>query len=277
MGGISDYIEQYVIDELKHFNEGRKSDKGIYYILLPTLKTAYYTLWFYNPEAVYHPSVYVANLDINAMGSVTKAMKTVSNSYACLSITNQLDATSGNGDDIIMFGKYRGYHLFQIYLIDPKYIGWIADKFEARVKSEQRFKEMAVTYNQVHLDLHTRRIYKIPVSHHVGSPGEKLKDLELTITRVRLEDDPYRTKVVDGTTYFYVDQLLTASDPAGNLFFISVKATDRSLDSGKLSNSSYAYKTGDVLFITSAKVLKHVVSRNIKYTKLGYIKIKAFK
>lgn len=277
MGEIFEYIEQFVIDELKRFNAGRRSDKGIYYVLLPNSKTAYYTLWFYNPNAVHHPSVYLANLDMNAMGSVSKAMKIISNSYAQLTVTNQLDSTSGNGDDIIMFGKYRGYHLYQIYTIDPRYISWIADKYEARVKSEQRFKEMAVTYSQVHLDLNTPRIYKVPISQHIGTPGEKLTGLQLTITRVRIEDDPYKTRVVQGTPYFYVDQLLTAADQAGNLFFFSVKAKGRSLASDTLSNSDYAYKAGDVLDIASAKVLKHIVSRTIKYTKLGYLKIKTFK
>lgn len=35
MSNISDYIEQFVLDKLNMFNEGRNEDKGVYYILLP--------------------------------------------------------------------------------------------------------------------------------------------------------------------------------------------------------------------------------------------------
>lgn len=140
------------------------------------------------------------------------------------------------------------------------------------MKSEHRFKELAMTYSQVYLDLQTRRRYKVPVSHFVGTPGEKLTDLTLTITRVRLEDDYYKTKVIDGIAYFYVDQLLTAVDTAGNLFLFVMKATDRSLSSRTLPAGCHLYQAGEKVVIRSAKILRHVELRNIKYTKLGYIK-----
>lgn len=272
MADIFEYIEQCVIDKLTLFNEGKSSGKGSYYMLMPGPDTACYTLWFFNPKAVYHPYVRLNNLDIDAINSVNKAIRIVANTFYTLEIISSLESSPTNGDDIITFGKYRGYHLQDIYLIDPKYVAWIAGKYEAHVKSEQRFKEMAITYSQAYMDLHTPRIYKIPVSQYVGVPGEKLTGLHLTIIRVRLEDDSYKTCIIRGTPSFYVDQLITASDEAGNLFFLSVKATDRSLESGTLSHSAYPYKVGEKLEIISAKVLKHVVSRNIKYTKLGYVR-----
>lgn len=272
MADIFDYIEQCVIDKLNLFNEGRKPDKGVYYIVMPDSKTAYYTLWFFNPSAVHHPYIRLNNLDLDAINSVNKAMRIVVNSYYSLKITSRIESSPDNGDDIITFGKYRGYHLQDVYSIDPKYVCWIADKYEAHVKSEQRFKEMSVTYRLVYLDLRTPRIYKLPISQHIGTPGDKLTGLRLTIVRVRLEDDPYKTCVQKGTPCFYVDQLITASDEAGNLFFLSVKATDRSLASNTLSYSAHPYKVGEKLEISSAKVLKHMISRNVKYTKLGYVR-----
>ena len=83
-----------------------------------------------------------------------------------------------------------------------------------------RFKELAVTYSKIYLDLQTRKKYKMPVSRFVGTPGEKLSDLKLTITKVRIEDDSYKTQIIRGTEYFYVDQLLTAVDIAGNYFLL---------------------------------------------------------
>ena len=63
----------------------------------------------------------------------------------------------------------------------------------------------------------------MPVSRFVGTPGEKLSDLKLTITKVRIEDDSYKTQIIRGTEYFYVDQLLTAVDIAGNYFLLRIK------------------------------------------------------
>lgn len=270
--GITKEIEKIILQKLESFNHGRSSEKGRYYILLPNEKTLYYTLWFYSPVSVYHSFIYLSTLELNAIGSVNKALKMVSNSFLSLSIIREIDSSLDNGDDLITFGKYKGHHLQDIYTIDPKYVLWIADKYQPHVKSEYRFKELATTYSQVYLDLQTRRRYKIPNSHFVGTPGEKLSDLHLTITRVMLEDDFYKTKVTNGIPYFYVDQLITAVDTAGNLFLFAFKATDRSLASRTLPAGSHAYQPGEKVKISSAKILKHVELRNIKYTKLGYLK-----
>lgn len=274
MSSITDYIEQYILDKLNAFNEGRNADKGVYFILLPNEKSAYYTLWYYNPAAEYHPNIFLSTLDVNAINSVEKAMKAVANSLTTLIVRLHMDSISHNADDMISFGKYRGYHLFEVATIDPKYITWIANKYEARVQSERRFKELAATYSWVYQDLNTSRAHKVPVSHFVGTLNEKLSDLHLTIQRVKAEDNPYKTRVIRGTTHFYVDQKIVATDESGNLFFFTIRATDRSLESGKLSNSDHAYQTGEILHIRSAKVIKHYTSRNIRYTKLGYIKLK---
>lgn len=274
MSNISDYIEQFVLDKLNVFNEGRNEDKGVYYILLPNEKTAYYTLWFYNPTAEYHPNVFLSTLDVNVINSIGKAMTTVANSFAKLTIKIRIASISHNADDMISFGKYRGYHLFEVALIDPKYVTWIANKYEARAQSERRFKELAATYSWVYQDLNTSRTHKMPVSRFVGEIDEKLTDLHLTIRRVKIEDNPYKTSIIRGTTHFYVDQKIIAADDSENLFFFTIRSTDRSLESGKLSNSDHAYTVGEKLHIRSAKVIKHYMSRNIRYTKLGYVKFK---
>lgn len=274
MDNISGYIEQFVLDKLNTFNEGRNTDKGMYFILLPNEKTAYYTLWFYNPRAEFHPNVFLSTLDVNAINSVEKAMKTTANSFARLTVKMGLESISHNADDIVSFGKYRSYHLFEVAAIDPKYVTWIANKYEARVQSERRFKELAATYSWVYQDLNTSRMHKVPVSRFIGTIDEKLNDLHLSVRRVKVEDNPYKTRSVRGTTHFYVDQKIVASDESGNLFFFTIRASDRSLESGKLSNADHAYQAGEIMHIRSAKVIKHYTSRNIRYTKLGYIKTK---
>lgn len=276
--GIEAELERAVFEKLQTFNAGRSADKGRYYILLPHDKNVYYTLWFYNPQATYHPYIFLETLELNVFSSLNKAIRLLANSYLPLWITNRADLLvagfAGNGDDLITFGKYKGHRLQEVYTIDPRYVTWLSDKYEPRVKNEHRFKELAVTYKQVYFDLHIPRKYKIPVSQYVGKIGEKLSQLALTVIRVKIEDDPYKTSVINGTASFYVDQFITAADWNGNLYLFTVKATHRSLQSGVLSPYSHPYKAGEKLFLASAKVLKQFESRNVKYTKLGYIKFK---
>lgn len=271
--GITEEILKMIRGKLEVFNRGKVAGKGRYYILLPNEKTLYYTLWFYNPLAVYHSFIYLSSLELNAIGSVAKAMRLTANSYLPLSIIREIDSYVENGDDLILFGRYRGHHLQEIYTIDPRYLLWLADKYEPRVKSEHRFKEMAANYAQAYLDLQTRRRYKTSSSQFVGEVGGRLTDFSLTVVRVRVTDDHYKTKIVGGVPHFYVDQLLTATDEAGNLFLLTMKAIDRSLVSGMLATGSHAYVYGEKLKIASAKILKHVELHTIKYTKLGYVKL----
>lgn len=277
--GIEDELKKAVQEKLDTFNQGKSADKGRYCILLPHEKQVYYTLWFYNPAASYHSFVFLELLELNLLSSLNKAMRLLANSYRQLALIRHTDqlftGLSGNGDDIITFGKYKGHCLQEIYTIDPRYIGWLADKYEPRVKNAFRFKELAVTYNQVHLDLHTPRKYKAPIGRYTGRPGERLTNFTLTVIRVRIEDDPYKSSVVAGTPYFYVDQRIVAADDNGNLFVFTVKAPGRSLQSRTLSIYSHPYRTGEKVEIASAKVLKHFESKNSKYTKLGYLKFKS--
>lgn len=274
---INNEVERVILEKLNTFNVGKTSDKGRYYILMPNEKTVYYTLWFYNPVAMYHHFVFLDMLEMNILNSLNKAIKILANSYWSLGITQHtdqlFDTFTNNGDDIITFGKYRGRTLQEIYVIDPRYITWLADKYEPRVRNEYRFKELATTYSRVYFDLHTPRKYKVHTSQYIGNPGEKITNLSLVVVRVRIEDDPYKTRMVRGTQYFYVDQIVTAIDTGGNLFNFLIKAPDRSLQSRMLSPYAHPYQAGEKIFLSSAKVMKHFESHNVKYTRLGFIKI----
>lgn len=270
--GINEEIQKIIFEKLNAFNQGKTSGKYRYDILLPNAKTRYYTLWFYNPDAAFHPFIFLCMLDLNSINSIQKAIQIVSNSFYPLLLTSKVYSSFDNGDDILTFGKYRGYHLYQVNTIDPRYISWIADKYEPRVKSEQRFKDLAISYSFIHQDLHTPQKYKIPVSQHIGAVGDKLMNLALTITHVRLEDNPYKTRIQRGVEQFYVDQIITAADTAGNLYLLIVRAKDYSLASQTLNAFSHGYQTGEQIQLSSAKIIKHFESRHVKYTKLGYIK-----
>ena len=94
--GISGEIQKMILDKLNTFNRGKTSDKGRYYILLPTSKTLYYTLWFFTPSATYHATIYMANLDLHAISTVNKSIKMVSYSVLTLVITTYIKDTPDN-------------------------------------------------------------------------------------------------------------------------------------------------------------------------------------
>lgn len=265
---------QLIRERLDLFNEKRTAEEGQYFIIFPSDKSLYYTLWFFAPSATYYSYIFISNLELNAFSSANKAIRILSNSSHRLSLDDNIEPVQHNGDDIIMFGKYRSRHLQDIYAIDPGYVSWLADKYEPQVKSEFRFKELAVNYKKVYLDLQAKRISRNMSGAFVGKPGEKMQNLKLSILKVRVEDDPYKTRLVNGVEYFYVDQLITATDTDGNLFSFTIKAADRSLVSRTLAPGTHTYQKGDTIEITSSKILKHFESHDRKYTKIGYLKIK---
>lgn len=262
-----------ILDKLDSFNVGRATDKGRYYILVPSPTRRYYTLWFYRPEAVFHPVIYLMDLELSALGSVSRAIRELTHTLLPLFITNDIRRSPDNGDDLISFGKYRGYHLYDINRIDPRYVAWLADKYEPHVKSEARLKELAASYRFVYLDLHTRKHYKTAAIGFAGAPGDKLTNLNLTIVKVRVEDDPYKTRIEGGIPRFFVDQLLTAIDTEGHRFLLRMKNKAYSLASGVLPAGVHAYQVGEKLHIKSAKVLKQIETPNIRLTRIGYIKL----
>lgn len=128
-----------------------------------------------------------------------------------------------NGDDLIFFGKYRGHFLHEILKIDPAYLSWVAYKFIPKIPKQERFVKIAQAYHSIHLDIMIRKSReKRSSSRYLGELGEKLTDLKLKVTRVRLEDDPYKTRVNGTTPQFFVKQVLTLTDASGNLVTMSI-------------------------------------------------------
>ncbi len=271
---ISPEIQRLIEQKLADHNRERSPAQGQYIVVAPREGVLYFSLWYQHPEAAHYPYIYLFNLELNALSSVESAMQEIANSFLPLAYMDALTLPPDQGDDIILFGKYRGYHLWEIYRIDPHYIQWIAEKFEVKTRNDHRFKELAISYNKVFLDLKTGKNYKKSASQFVGAVGEKLTNLHLKIVHVRFEDDSYRTRTIDSIVHYYVDQLITAVDKDDNRFFLTIKAADRSLNSQVVATGSHIYTPGEYLHLLSAKVLKQYISHHTQYTKLGYLKFK---
>ena len=178
-----------------------------------------------------------------------------------------------NGDDLIFFGKYRGHFLHEILKIDPSYLSWIAYKFTPKIPKQERFVKIAQAYHSIHLDIMQRKSReKRSSSRYLGELGEKLTDLKLKVTRVRLEDDPYKTRVNGTTPQFFVKQILTLTDASGNLAVMSIPSKNPSAVSCTLSGIEHEYRLGEIIYIESAKVSRRYESYGSKYTRLSHVK-----
>ena len=178
-----------------------------------------------------------------------------------------------NGDDLIFFGKYRGHFLHEILKIAPSYLSWIAYKFTPKIPKQERFVKIAQAYHSIHLDIMQRKSReKRSSSRYLGELGEKLTDLKLKVTRVRLEDDPYKTRVNGTTPQFFVKQILTLTDASGNLAVMSIPSKNPSAVSCTLSGIEHEYRLGEIIYIESVKVSRRYESYGSKYTRLSHVK-----
>ena len=178
-----------------------------------------------------------------------------------------------NGDDLIFFGKYRGHFLHEILKIDPAYLSWVAYKFIPKIPKQERFVKIAQAYHSIHLDIMIRKSReKCSSNRYLGELGEKLTGLKLKVTRIRLEDDPYKTRVNGTTPQFFVKQILTLTDASGNLVIISIPSKNPSAVSCTLSGIEHEYRLGDIIYIASAKVSRRYESYGSKYTRLSHVK-----
>ena len=207
--GISENEQALLYAKLNEYNRGRASfkEEGVYLVVLPRPGKPNYSLWLYSPLPEKQSILYIHDLspDINESLRVASTMFYYSRMQS-------------NGDDLIFFGKYRGHFLHEILKIDPSYLSWIAYKFTPKIPKQERFVKIAQAYHSIHLDIMQRKSReKRSSSRYLGELGEKLTDLKLKVTRVRLEDDPYKTRVNGTTPQFFVKQILILTDASGNL------------------------------------------------------------
>lgn len=273
--GLSTEQQTQLYEQLRRYNEGRDSYKvsGAYLIVLPYAGKSRCSLWFYSPEVEKNPILFVDDL----LESVTESLRRAS--ALCFHSVRKLFIVEYNekrmathGDDLIGFGKYRGHYLYEVLKIDPAYVNWIASKYTPRIPKQVRFTQMARAYMSAYVDFSRQKPTR-GASQYLGKKGERLKDLSLRITHIRLEDDPYRTCTAGGSTVFYVSQVLYAEDRTGNRVILSLPALYPSLMSGKLSAMERAFRVGEIIRIASARISQAFTYKGIKYTRLNYVKL----
>lgn len=274
---ISDNEQALLYAQLNEYNRGRASFKeaGVYLLVLPRPGKPSYSLWLYSPLPERQSILYIHDLSPDINESLRMASTMFYYSRRCLILMDYNEKRmQSNGDDLIFFGKYRGHYLHEVLKIDPAYLSWIAYKFTPRIPKQERFVKIAQAYHSVHLDLMLRKAKeKRTASRYLGEVGEKLTDLKLKVIRVRLEDDPYKTRVNGTTPQFFVKQMLTLNDASGNLVTMSIPSKNPSAVSCTLSGLEHEYRPGDIIYVASAHVARQYENRGSKYTRLNHVKL----
>lgn len=261
--------------KLNEYNRNRASFKeaGAYLVVLPRPGHDCYSVWIYSPLPQRQAIWFIHDLspDINEALRMASTMFYFSRRPLLIVDYNEKRMQS-NGDDIISFGKYHGHYLHEILKIDPAYLSWIAYKYTPRIPKQERFVTIARVYHSVHLDIMQRKVQqKKETGRFLGEIGETLKDITLKVTRVRLEDDPYRTRVTGTSVQFYVRQIINLVDPAGNMAVMKLSSKNPSQASCQLSAFDHEYKPGEIVHIASARVLRTYENNGSKFTRLSHV------
>lgn len=275
--GISETEQALLYAKLSEYNRGRASFKeaGAYLVVLPRPGHACYSVWVFSPQLERRSILFIHDLSPDVNEALRMASTMFYFSKRCLLVVEYNEKRmQSNGDDIISFGKYRGHYLHEILKIDPAYLSWIAYKYTPRIPKQERFVEIARAYHSVHLDLMQRKArQKKEASRFLGETGEKLTNLTLKVVRVRLEDNPYKTRVIGATVEFYVRQVMTLMDTSGNLAVIKLASKNPSRTSCQLSAFDHEYKAGEIVHIASARVAHTYSNNGTKYTYLSHVVI----
>ena len=275
--GLSGTEQARLYEKLEQYNQGRASYKevGVYLVVLPRAEGQPYTLWVYSPLPERQTIFYLCDLSPD----VQEALRTAST--LCFYSVRRLLLVEYNarrmqskGDDLVSFGKYRGHYLHEVLHIDPAYLAWIAFKFRPRIPKQERFVQIAKIYHSVYLDVQRRkmRVKQPPAGRFLAAEGERVAGLRLTVLAVCVEDNPYKTRVRNGVPFFYVRQVLTLRDAAGNRAVVHVNARTASRHSGQLPALERAYRVGEEVTVESARVIRTYTAGNVCYTRLAYVR-----
>lgn len=263
---LSPEMVEQTLNRIRSFNTGRTTTHGTYVISLATSFRPYYALWRIFPER--QAPLFIRTLAVTFDAAVERAIVLLQNCNVSLEYMDNsfFEPFYGQGDDIIPFGKYRGKRMAEIYYIEPSYILWLANKFQPAEQRYERLTELAKLFSVVHFELTVQKRKIASVSQYVGKPGDKLKELFVTVLNVRLQVDGYKLD-------FYVDQNVLAADRDGNRFTFLVKAAAQSLTPKALSCRSRKITLQETLHILSAKVMSQYEIHGVRYTRLGYVRL----
>lgn len=276
--GIPEAEQALLYAKLNEYNRGRMyyKEAGAYLVALPRPGHPTYSVWVYSPSLEKNRFLFIHELSTDINESLRIASTLFFFSKRCLLIVEYNEKRmQNNGDDIISFGKYRGHYLHEILKIDPTYLSWIAYKYAPKIPKQVRFVAIAQIYHSVHLDIMLQKAQqKRKTKQYLGNEGDKVERLSLRVIKVRFEDNPYKTKVVGNSVQFYVQQIVTLTDPSGNLVIMKIASKTPNYVSCQLPALEHEFRPGEIVHITSARIASTYESYGSKYTRLSHVKFR---
>lgn len=273
-------VEERVWAKVDAFNEGKKDTliEGNYFISVGA-KSAMFTLWrFHNPNNPkflkplpmnFKPSHYIKNLADDLESAVDAAIKYLGNSRLTLDIDRDTNVKYNYDEQIFCFGKYKGQLIEKIAESDMNYLIWLSHQDLAMTKKTAIANLENV---KAQVECYFDRIREINretcKSQYIGSRGDTLRDLSLTIQKANLIE-------VDREGEYSLYIAITATDANGNLVSLTFNngtklyVTEKD-ESGK---TIPAYKVGDTLNIKSAKIRSTFERLGRKTTALNFVKL----
>lgn len=274
--GVTGAEQQGIYDSLNTYNKAKASYKevGCYLVVLPHGGRRAFSLWIYTPLLERRSILFISDLSEDVRASLRAVTSELWYSGRRILMTDYNEKRMAtHGDDLLSFGKYRGHYLYEILRIDPGYVNWLACRYSARIPKEERMVKMAQAYMAYYMDRMLRKSRQPRrVSRFLGEKGGTLRGLVLKVTQVRLEDDPYKTRMSGNTPLFFVTQKLTAIDRDGNVVLLSLASKTPSYVSGQLPSLEHAYKAGDILRVSSARIAGTFERNGVCHTRLNYVR-----
>jgi hypothetical protein len=275
-------VEERVWAKVDAFNEGKKDTliEGNYFISVGA-KSAMFTLWrFHNPNNPkflkplpmnFKPSHYIKNLADDLESAVDAAIKYLGNSRLTLDIDRDTNVKYNYDEQIFCFGKYKGQLIEKIAESDMNYLIWLSHQDLAMTKKTAIANLENV---KAQVECYFDRIREVNretcKSQYIGSRGDTLRGLNLTINKVFLKvvDEPYMM-----CPERYID--ITATDANDNIVCLSFKEGTKPYVTEKDESGKTipAYKVGDILNIKSAKIRSTFERLGRKTTALNFVKL----
>ena len=230
-----------ILSEGKDTSMDMKTD-SLFFIDVSGKYSVYYTFWRWNPRtATCH---YICNLSTDFMTAVKKAAKA---SGRIPVIIDRFGTYAGlfkaAKAEIITFGKYRGKTIGDIFVEDPKYIIWLATKYEG---SSNLDYEKLNYYKQLYFETLTKKNQEESKSQYVGNIGEKIS-IQAEVYDFQVENNEW------GVQY-------------------SCKLVDDDGNKYRTYNIGRVVKKGDTVKMT-AKVKDHKEFLGVKFTIIYFCKI----
>lgn len=228
------------------------SKNGYFIIDVSGKYHVYYTLWRYKPSMTnqYISSmVFITNLSTDFLTAVNKSKKICGRTPIIIDkIGSHQGLFKAQKSQILTFGKYRGSTMGEVFATDPKYLVFMANKYEGGNAERMALFQF---YKSLYFENVTKENREKGVSQYVGNIGDEIEK-EFTL---------YKMEHVQG---------FNAGDPPSNL--LKLRDDDKNQYTIYYNKEvSPDTKIGDKIVI-KAKIKSHYETLGLKYTRLYYPK-----